>query len=403
MKDNTYKITIILITITSVFIIMLNTILNLNYLKEYDRNENVIIASIISNLEKEYPNISDEEIAKILNTENLSYNEELLKYNIDIKNDSISLANKKIIQKILITDTIILLIYLTVIIIYIVIYRHKKDEKINEILKYLREINNKNYQLDIDTNTEDELSILKNEIYKTAIMLNEQDAKSKREKDSLKDSLSDISHQIKTPLTSINLMIDNLIDNKNLSKKEQKELIMNIRHKTSNINFLIQGLLTLSKFDANTINFNYDYHRIKDIFNEVLDNVGALSDLKMITINIKGNSKDKLYCDYKWQIEALTNIVKNCIEHSKENSKIDISYLENDLFYKIVIKDYGTGMDEEDRKNIFKRFYKGKNQSKDSIGIGMSLAKTIIEKNNGYITVDSKLNEGTTFTIKYLK
>ena len=224
----------------------------------------------------------------------------------------------------------------------------------------------------------------------------------KKEKESIKDSLSDISHQLKTPLTSINLMIDNL-KNENLTSQQKKELIIKINHKINNINFLVQSLLKLSIFDANTITFNKKSIIIESILLEVVENLSAICDLRNITINIKGNKKDKIYCDKTWQVEAITNIVKNCIEHSEENSNIDILYSSNDIFSKIIIKDSGSGIAKEDLSHIFERFYKGKNSSKDSIGIGLALAKAIIEKDNGHIYVESTLNKGTTFTIKYFK
>lgn len=125
--------------------------------------------------------------------------------------------------------------------------------------------------------------------------------------------------------------------------------------------------------------------------------------MKNIKINFNGNKESKVKCDFKWQVEAITNILKNCIEHSNTNSKISINYEENKIYSKIEIKDEGVGIDKEDLPHIFERFYKGKNSSSDSIGIGLALTKSIIEKNNGYISINSKLNEGSIFTIKYFK
>lgn len=403
MKDKTFKITIFIIGLVSLITLVINSLVTINLLNKYNTNENIIISNIINNIKEEYPNLQEEDIIKTLNEEDLDNSSIVSKYGIELTNESISLANQKITKKIIIYNISILLIFILIIVSIIKAYQLKKAKNIKEILNYLKEINNKNYLLNITTNSEDELSLLKNELYKTAITLNEKERLSKKDKELLKDSLSDISHQIKTPLTSINLMLDNLIENKNLSSKEKDTLLLNIRHKISNINFLIQSLLTLSRFDANAITFKNENIKIRNLLAEAVRNVDAICDLKSIKINIEGSNSISLYCDYKWQVEALTNILKNCLEHSKENSRIDISYTTNDLFTKIVITDYGTGMSEKDLKNIFKRFYKGENSHKDSIGIGLSLAKTIIEKNNGYITVQSELNKGTTFTIKYLK
>ena len=403
MKDKNYKMTIISVISITLIIIILSTIINIRYIKMYNYNENVAISNIIDNVLEKYPDVSEEELIRILNNKDLTMNKTLNKYGINLEEEAVNLANQNILKTIVIFNIGVILLYCVIVILLIKMSYKKRNNNIKEIINYLKEINNKNYCLQIDKNMEDELSILRNEIYKTAITLNEQERISRNDKENLKEYLSDISHQIKTPLTSINLMIDNLIENKNINNQEKKELLKSIRHKTNNINFLIQSLLTLSKFDANAISFHNNNENVRKILDEVVDNTGAICDLKNIIINIKGSKNVKLFCDYKWQVEALTNIVKNCIEHSKDNSKIDISYMGNDLFTKIIIKDYGEGMNNKDLKNIFKRFYKGNNSSKDSVGIGLSLAKVIIEKNNGYISVDSKKNEGTTFIIKYLK
>ena len=134
-------------------------------------------------------------------------------------------------------------------------YNNSKDKKLKEITQYIEEINRKNYKLNIDDNTEDELSILKNEVYKTTIMLKEQAENSLNDKVNLKNSLSDISHQLKTPLTSITIMLDNIIDNPNMDQETRSEFIKDVKREITNINFLVQALLKLSKFDTNTIKF----------------------------------------------------------------------------------------------------------------------------------------------------
>lgn len=402
MKNKDFKLSIILSLIITITFIISIIIINNNALKKYEYNNNIIISNIISSIKKEYPEYDETTIIEILNKEDLKNNDILKKYGIALNKSSISLANQKMLNKYLIINILLLSIYILSIITIIILFNNKENKKIKQITNYIKEINNKNYELDILSNCEDDLSLLKNEIYKTAVTLNEQALLLTKDKNTLKNSLSDISHQLKTPLTSISLMIDTL-RNENISEKKKYEILINMHRKISNINFLVHSLLKLSKFDANTIIFNDELNKIDDIINEVTDNLSTLIDLKNIKINIKGNKKDKLYCDFKWQVEAITNIVKNCIEYSNESSNIDISYSSNDLFTKITIKDYGKGMSHEDEKHIFERFYKGENSSSDSVGIGLALAKSIVEKDNGYITVDSAIGEGTTFTIKYLK
>lgn len=281
-------------------------------------------------------------------------------------------------------------------------FNKKKDKEINKITKCIEEINRRNYKLELDDMSEDELSILKNEIYKTTIMLKEAAENSNKEKLELKDSLSDISHQLKTPLTSILIILDNLIDDPGMDKDIREDFIKDIKREINVINFLVQSILKLSKLDTNTINFIEDEIELNKIVIEAIKNVSMLSDLRNVNVNLKIKSNSVIKCDFKWQVEAISNILKNCIEHSNENSDVIVIIEDNKVYSKIIIKDNGGGIAKEDLPHIFERFYKGKNATSDSIGIGLSLAKTIIEKDNGTISVQSS-DKGSIFEIKYFK
>ena len=279
-------------------------------------------------------------------------------------------------------------------------YENNRKKELDNITKYIEDINNKNYLLNIDSNSEDELSILKNEIYKTTVNLKEVYENSLEDKINLKNSLEDISHQLKTPLTSILIYLDNLIDDIDMDKSTREEFIRDIKRNVININFLVQSLLKLAKFDSNTVSFIRKNTLVSDIINNSIKNVGVLIDLKNIDIRLIGLNDDLLYCDSLWQTEALTNIIKNSIEHSNNYGKITIEYNNNSIYQMIKITDNGSGIDKSEIKNIFNRFYKGSNSNRDSIGIGLSLAKHIIEVDNGTITVESNTKE-TIFIIKY--
>lgn len=402
MKNKIYfNNTLISITITS--IILLITIISFNIYKynKYTDNFNNKINSIVDTIINEYPDITKNEIIEILNSKDIDSNNILKDYGIDIEKESIVSNNDKLFKKYIVIDLFLLMTLIILIMIIFLKYNMNKDREIKDITNLIEQINHKNYILDIDNISEDELSILKNEIYKTTIMLKEQAENSLQDKINLKNSLSDISHQLKTPLTSIMIMLDNIIDHRDMDNKQKEKFILNIKREITNINFLVKSLLTLSKFDASAIKYINEEVLISKIIDEAVKNVLGLCDLKNIDIIINGNKTDKIYCDYRWQVEAITNILKNCVEHSNNNSKIDIFYEKNKVYTCITIRDYGCGIDEEDLNHIFERFYKGKNTHKDSIGIGLALSKTIIEENNGTIYVDSILNKGTTFIIKY--
>lgn len=385
-----------------IFLITFSILIYKQY-KTYTYNFNQKIAGIIDNVLEKYPDIEKREIVEILNSSDKTNNEILREYGIELDKDSVILENNTDFQKFIIIDVSTLIVFILILSIIVFKYNHSESKKINEITKYIEEINRGNYKLNIEENTEDELSILKNELYKITIMLKEVAENSQKDKTTLKDSLSDISHQIKTPITSILIMLDNILSDENMPEDIKKDFIKDIKREIINIKFLVESILKLSKIDSNSIKFIKKEVLIKDIINEAVKNVSMLSELKNIEIIVSGDDSIKTICDLKWQVEAITNILKNCIEHSYENRKIYINYNQNNMYTELKIEDNGTGIDAKDLPHIFERFYKGKNSSSDSVGIGLALSKSIIESNNGYIQVDSKLNKGTTFIIKYLK
>lgn len=397
MKNKTIKKYILSLIILLIFNVSLIFILNRYEYKMYTKNYNDKINSIISNIKNKYPNIEESDIIEIINNEEDS--EDILsKYGID----SIT-KNDKVNNKLRIISLIIIITFDSLIILIFYLYDKNKSKKIKEITKMISKINNRQFDIDINDFNEGELSILKNEISKTTIMLRQVADNSVKDKLNLKDSLGDISHQLKTPLTSITIMIDNILDNPDMDEKTRKRFLINIKREILNINFLVMSLLKLSKFDANVVRFNKESVYLKDIIKESIKNVSMIKELKNITIKVSGDDNIKLLCDFKWQVESITNILKNSIEHTKEYGIVEVNYSENKLYTRILIKDNGKGIDSDDLPHIFDRFYKGENGSDDSFGIGLSLSKTIIEKEGGSITVKSTPNIGTIFTIKYLK
>ena len=395
------KSIIISLVITIIFSIFM-AIINIYEYKEYTKNFNKNIASIIDVIQSKYPEISTDEIIGILNSEKIPQNNSLKKYGIDLEKNTVILENNKINNKFIKIEIILLITTSVSLLIVFMLYERKQDKEIDKITKYLEAINDKNYTLKIDENSEEELSILKNELYKVTVMLRENASNTLKYKINLKRALEDISHQLKTPLTSILIILDNLIDNPEMDYQTRVEFLHDLKRETTRIQSLIQSILKLSKFDSNTVQFIKQDIYLKQIVDEAIKNTGSLADLKNIKINVEGNKKIKLNCDLLWQIEAITNILKNCIEHSKENTQIDIKYNNNSVYSYITITDYGEGILKEDLPHIFERFYRGKNSSNESIGIGLSLSKTIIESNNGIVSVESN-SDKTTFIIKYFK
>lgn len=395
----------IILTITASITITIQTI---QQYKAVTITLNEKIAEIMGKISESNPEIDSREIIEILNsaknTEQYEKGQkELSKYGIEIdKINSIKLIENQMKTNLKLNILIIVLfsiLWMTIIILYL----RKRDKKIKQITNYINQIKNKKYDLNIEENTEDELSNLKNELYKITIMLKEESEISKKDKENLKMSVEDISHQLKTPLTSITIMLDNLKDNPNMEEKTKQKFIFEISKQVEWINWLVISMLKLSKLDANAVQFYDEKINLNKFIGEIIKNLEIPIEVKNQKIIIDGNENVSFIGDYKWQQEAITNIIKNCIEHNANNGTIYINYEENSLFTKITIRDEGEGISKEDLKHIFERFYKGKNSSENSVGIGLALAKNIIQKNNGMINCKSELDKGTEFVIKYMK
>ena len=395
----------IILTITVSITITIQTI---KQYKAVTITLNEKIAEIMGKISESNPEMDSREIIEILNsaknTEQYEKGQtELSKYGIEIdKINSIKLIENQMKTNLKLNVLIILLfsiLWMTIIILYL----RKRDKKIQQITNYINQIKNKKYDLNIEENTEDELSNLKNELYKITIMLKEESEISKKDKENLKMSVEDISHQLKTPLTSITIMLDNLKDNPNMEEKTKQKFIFEISKQVEWINWLVISMLKLSKLDANVVQFYDEKINLNKFIGEIIKNLEIPIEVKNQKIIIDGDENVSFIGDYKWQQEAITNVIKNCIEHNANNGTIYINYEENSLFTKITIRDEGEGISKEDLKHIFERFYKGKNSSENSVGIGLALAKNIIEKNNGMINCKSELDKGTEFVIKYMK
>lgn len=399
MKNKINKKTLLFIIITTfISVIFFAFILKYQY-KNYTKNYNESINSIIYEVTLKYPDISKDDLIEIMNNNKKSV-DVLSKYGINDENSSIIL-NDKLFKKYFFIDLLILVVIILIIYLFFIINKSKRNKKINKIIELISSINRRNFDIDIEEYTEDELSGLKQEIYKTSLMLRSEADNQLKDKLNLKDSLSDISHQLKTPLTSITIMIDNILDNDDMDTKTRRKFLINIKREIININFLVQNLLKLSKFDANVIKFNKENVLIKNIVDEAIKKVSALSELKGISIKVSGDKNATINCDFMWEVEAISNIIKNSIEHIGNDGFVEINYTKNKAYSRILIRDNGVGIDSEDLPHIFDRFYKGKNTGRDNVGIGLALSKSIIEKDNGSISVKSTPNIGTIFTIKF--
>lgn len=254
----------------------------------------------------------------------------------------------------------------------------------------------------LDSYREGELSILKTEIYKVTRILIEQKEKLKNEKLFLADSLADISHQLKTPLTSMTVMAD-LLDDENISGEKRTEFVRNIHIQLNRIDWLVSTLLKMSKLDAGTIKMSPSYVNMRELAELSFNHLMIPMELKNQTFEISGDVNAGCICDRNWMSEAIANIGKNCMEHTPVGGSINVAVEDNSIYSKIIISDNGSGIDKEDLPHIFERFYKGKNSSKDSVGIGLAFAKQIVTAHDGTIEVSDRSGGGAQFEIRLYK
>ena len=393
-------IEIIVLIIGIISILLLNKYSYETYKEAIIENNLYIIDSIIS----KYPELENEVIDGIINhniSESESY-EILNKYGLDRLDTVDYLNNNSYINKTIRKYNIIYISILIIIVFSIlIIYINKIYNKIRKLSIYANDILNNKYNMDIREYSEGDISNLKNDLYKMTIKLKEQNELSLKDKIYLQDTLSDISHQLKTPLTSMYVINELLYDDK-LDKSLKKELLNKSKKGLERIEWLITSLLKMSRLDSGSEKLILERVKLINIINKTIEPIRIPLELKNINLNVSCSNDIKVNVDVNWTTEALINILKNAMEHTLENGNINIVCSDNPLYTMISISDDGCGISKKDLPHIFERFYKGMG-NKESIGIGLNMSKKIIESENGNISVKSKENEGTTFIIKLFK
>lgn len=253
----------------------------------------------------------------------------------------------------------------------------------------------------IGESDEGELSILQSEITKMTLRIREQNDALKKEKEHLADSLADIAHQLRTPLTSVNLILS-LLEN-NPDENERKELIWETKELFVQMDWLLTSLLKLSRLDAGIVVFQSEQIDVNNLICAALRPFQIQMELHDITLQIDVPKGIIIHGDSGWLSEAIQNILKNCIESAGDNGKIEIVCKDNPLFTEIVIHDSGAGFEKEDLPCLFDRFYRGKNAGATGYGIGLALCKMIITRQEGTITAKNHTQGGALFSIRFQK
>lgn len=291
---------------------------------------------------------------------------------------------------------------LIVITILYLFHLRKIYKKLDFINQYINDVLNDHYSLNLKEYKEGAFSTLKNDIYKITNKLRDQKELLESEKKYLETTLSDISHQLKTPLTSM-YVINNLLEDDKLEPSLKKEFLHKNAKQLERIEWLVSSLLKLSRLENGMIQLKKEKVKIVDLINQAKEPIAIPMELKNQKFLQEGKKSTTIICDKNWTTESIVNIIKNAHEHTKEEDTIKVSWNENPLYVELLIEDNGEGIEEQDIRHIFERFYKGSHNTKESIGIGLNMSKQILIKQNATIEVKSKKGVGTTFIIRFFK
>lgn len=364
------------------------------------------LAAVFDNVLEDYPEVHEEELIQILNRKgDVRHGFDILaRYGVLAEHTDASFTGQeRQLQALRTGSNLFLALFFGSIAVLSHTYFRRRQNRIMGLTDYMKSLSRGDYRLEVEDNEDDELSGLRNEIYKLTVFLREQAARALEQKRALSDAMADISHQLKTPLTSITVLMDNLSENDDMEKTTRQRFTAEITRQLAGMSWLITAMLKLSRLDAGVVRLERVRLRAEEFVGEVLQRLELVAEWRDVSFSVKIQEGMALCVDRKWTGEALMNIVKNAVEHSPTGDRVEISGEENEVYAQITVRDHGKGISEEERKKLFRRFYNGNSVREDSIGIGLALAKEIVEKQDGQITVDSREGDGTVFFIRFLK
>ncbi|MBR2811255.1 MAG: HAMP domain-containing histidine kinase [Solobacterium sp.] len=292
---------------------------------------------------------------------------------------------------------------LVILVLVVILFRMKQrtDRSVDQLIDYLTRVQDRREMPPLQEEAEGRMKILQSEIYKVSSALMEEYANEAAKNRYLEDMLENISHQIKTPLTSIVIMND-LLKRDALSEAERKKCLIRIDQETSRITWLTMTLLTIARLDAGSLVLKKEEVRLKDVIDDILSSLAIQADLKDVAMKEDISENIIITGDKEWTREAFLNIIKNCLEHTDSGSII-VKANQTNIASEVIISDTGKGIDPRDLPHIFERFYRGSNSGSGSIGIGLALSKLLVNMQNGVIDVSSEVGKGTAFTIRFYR
>lgn len=283
-----------------------------------------------------------------------------------------------------------------------IVFAEKRYKEIRLLSQQLDEILHEGGSMELRHFREGDVEILRDELQKMLLRLEEQTELLEKEKMSLADSLADISHQIRTPLTTLNLLVERLKKNTGDISSRQS-LLREAEQMLDRIQWLVTSLLRLSKLDAGVIVLKPQTILLSSFFREVMKPFDVSMDVRGQSLEIRGDGSTEVQGDYNWTMEAIGNVIKNSLEYTPEGGLLLIEWTENPLFTEIKITDSGKGIPKEDIPHLFERFYRGKNAGNHSFGIGLSLSRAILAQENAVIYGQNVSPLGAQFVIRFYK
>ena len=382
--------------------------LTLRQCKRQREAENAAVYALLREVVENDPDADVSALIEVMNDEK-SYSKadaEELRSRYGLYADVAALPSvEKLRAQLTLQSVVTLILASGAVLLVFLLYLRRRRQKIELLTDYMEQISMGRYDMDLRDNSEDELSNLKNQLYKLTVMLREQAKTATTQKEALAESVSDISHQLKTPLTSAMILLDNLGDNPDMDEKLRIRFIGEAARQVDSMKWMIVSMLKLSRLDAGMVEMENEKFSVKQMVANGVDYLSVLLDLKEISVEEKireGSERAFLYGDRRWNQEAFVNLLKNAAEHSETGGVIRVGIESNDVYTAVSVANEGEPFTRKQEQEMFRRYYSAAgNADSENAGIGLPLAKAILERQNGYLTVASE-DGWNIFTMKYL-
>lgn len=385
--------------------------LGMEIFKNYMRYENsMLVGNVLAKVKENYPQVPEEELIILFNASEFGSADQHLGWDVMARygvfeefGSRTFTRQENMLKHLQLGSNLFLLTLFLTGVAGIFCYLGKRQKEISGLQEYMEQLGQGKYRLELENNADDELSGLRNEIYRLTIFLREQAALAQKQRKALADSVANISHQLKTPLTSITVLVDNLDGDEEMDADTRHHFLSEIIRQLSGMSWLIAAMLKLSRIEAGVVELKREKIPVEKIVEECMQRLESAAEWRGVRWQARLQEDASFTVDENWTLEALCNIMKNAIEHSPEGGVVTISTAENEIYTEICVSDRGVGITKEEREKLFRRFYRGSTAPEDSVGIGLSLSKAIVEEQNGHIVVESEEGQGTRFLLKFMK